>query len=169
MQINHQSKNEHIMKKLLILLALVAISIQQTKAQSLDHLIKKASKINDVEQIKIGGFLLSVGRMFASNSDMPSISKNIKKIEILNFSNCSNNDRNEISSVIKKMNSDDNQDVLIQIKDKGDYVKIISKKNKNEISELAILVANQNDPTIIRLIGKITQKDIDQLINEYNK
>lgn len=157
------------MKKLVILLALTAISIQQANAQSLDQLVKKASKINDVEQIKIGGFLLSVGKMFASNSDMPSISKNIKKIEIINFSNCSNTVKNEISSDIKKMESNENQEVLIQVKDKGDYVKIISQKNKNAISELAILVANQDDPTIIRLIGKITQKDIDNLITEYNK
>ena len=156
------------MKKIIYLIALFALSTQTIQAQSLEQIVAKASETKNVEHIKMNSFLLAMGKLMASADNLPSISKNIKRIEISSFSNCNTTDKNEISNAIKKMNTDANQEILLHVKDKGDDVKIMTQKKKGNISELAILVANQDNPAIIRLIGKITQQDIDELINQYN-
>jgi len=157
------------MKKILFISFLTLFTAQNTTSQNLNELLKKASKIQNIEQVKVGSFLLSLSKMFASTSNLPSISNTIKNIEVIDFSSCNTKDKNEITNDIKNIQSNLNQEVLIQVKDKGDFVKIMAQKNKGVISEITILVANDKSPSIIRLIGKITQQDIDQLIQEYKQ
>ena len=124
------------MKRIIYLIALFVLSTQTIQAQSLEQIVAKASETKNVEHIKMNSFLLAMGKLMASADNLPSISKNIKRIEISSFSNCNTTDKNEISNAIKKMNTDANQEILLHVKDKGDDVKIMTQKKKETFRSL---------------------------------
>ena len=52
-------------------------------------------------------------------------------------------------------------------KEKNDGVRIMIKKEKNLIKEMVLLCMNGSDPAVIRIAGKIKEKDIEELVSQY--
>lgn len=153
------------MKKIIITFICLACFSQIGRAHDLDKLLKKAARTENVESIKIGGFLLSLSKMFSSEK-LPASVKSLNKIEIYYLSNCKAEIKKEMIEEIKKFNFDSNYETLVHVKDKGENVKIVIKKQKSNIKELLILIADDKDPSIIRLHGNIKQDELAELMKE---
>lgn len=157
------------MKKIIIIFICLTFFSQYSMAHDLDRLLKKAAQAENVESVKIGGLLLWLGKMTGTTSDIPEVVKNLNKIEVYDLSNCKADVKQEIAQEIKNLKSDRNYETLIQVKEKGENVKILARKKKDDIKELLILISDNNEPTIIRLHGNIKQKDFMALVDEYGK
>lgn len=153
------------MKKSILTLVLVVFLTPIAMAHNLDRLIKKVERAENVEKVKVSGFLLSLGKILGATSDLQSLSK----IEVYNLSNCHASIKKELSLEIEKFSSDKDYETLLQVKEKKEHIKILLKRKKNTIKELLILVADSQEPSIIRLHGNIKQKDLNALIAAYDK
>lgn len=156
------------MKKYLICLVLVVALSQTAYSQTLDNLLKSLSKTENIETVKIGGFLMSLGKTFGGVGDMP-VARGVHSMEVYDLSGCDSNFKRNFAERINKLKDGDGYETLILAKDKGDNVRIMMKKKKDIISDMVILCLSDNDPTIVKFKGKIREGDITELVQKYDK
>lgn len=156
------------MKKLFIALFCTILFSQAGMAQDLDSLLKKVAKAENVESLNIDGFTLALGKMLGATSELPNSLKNIDKIEIHDLATCSEKLRFEVTEEIKKLNASGNYETLSQIKNKGELVKVLLKKEKENIKEFLVLISKDNTPKIIRIHGTIHEDDLADLMGKYS-
>ncbi|HMM03094.1 MULTISPECIES: DUF4252 domain-containing protein [unclassified Dysgonomonas] len=156
------------MKKYLFCLVLLFGFILAAPAQNIDQLLKKVSKTENIEKVKIGKFMMSLGKAFGGVGDMP-VARGIHSMEIYDLSSCDNGLKKDLAKQFNKLKDGGGYETLIYAKDKRDGVRIMVKKDKDTIKEMIILCMDEQDPTIIRFSGKIKDNDIAELVNKYDK
>ena len=155
------------MKKYVFCLILTLSLSSVGYAQNVDNLLKKVSSTENVDKVKIGGFLMALGKMFGGVGDMP-VARGINGVEVYDLSGCDSKFKQELKNEFNKIKDGNGYETLIYAKDGGEGVRIMVKKDKkNIIKEMVILCMDKKDPAIIRLSGKIHEKDIAELVNEY--
>jgi hypothetical protein len=156
------------MKKYLFCLVFLFGFILVAPAQNIDQLLKKVAKTENIEKIKIGKFMMSLGKAFGGIGNMP-VARGIHSMEIYDLSSCDNGSKKDLAEQFNKLKDGGGYETLIYAKDKSDGVRIMVKKDKDTIKEMIILCMNEHDPTIIRFSGKIKDNDIAELVNKYDK
>ncbi|SFJ11437.1 DUF4252 domain-containing protein [Myroides guanonis] len=156
------------MKKLFITIVCITLFSQVGVAQNLDKLLKKAAKAENVDSFKVDGLVLWLGKMFGAASELPSSLKSISKIEIHDLSTSDEKLKLEVNEEIKSLNSSGNYETLSHIKNKGENIKVLLRKEKKSIREFLVLVSKDNSPKIIRIFGNIDEKDLATLMNKYD-
>lgn len=156
------------MKKYLFCLVLVFGVAAASYGQSLTQVLNTASNARSVEKVKIGRFMMSAGKLFGGVSNMP-VARGVHSLEVYDLSDCDHNVKNKVTNLISQLKDGDGYETLIQVNGKDDNVRIMAKKNKDVFSDIVILCADKSDPAIIRLSGKIKEKDIEELVNKYSK
>ncbi len=155
------------MKKYLLCLVLVLAIGQMSYAQSVDKFLKNVSKTENIDQMKIGHFMMNLGKMFGGVGDMPVV-RGVHTLEVYDLSNCDAGVKRDFANQINSLKDSDGYETVIMAKDKGDNVRIMMKKKKNEISDLVILCMGDKEPAIVKLSGKIKEKDLSELVDKYN-
>ncbi|MDU1890467.1 MAG: DUF4252 domain-containing protein [Dysgonomonas sp.] len=155
------------MKKYILSIALVIASTSFAFGQNVDQLLKKASKIENVEKVQIGGFLMGLGKMFGGVNNMP-VAKGVKSMEILDLSSCDGGTKQNLIKDFKKTRDGNGYETLMMVREKNDGIRIMVKKEKKYISEIVFLCMDNNDPAIIKFSGKISEEDINKLVDQYN-
>lgn len=156
------------MKKCIFSLFIIFALSQVSYGQSLDNLMLKVSKADNVETVKIGGFLMACGKLFGGVSDMP-VARGVKGMEIYSLENCHFSLKKEFSDVFNSLKDGNGYETVILAKENKEGVRIMVKKEKDAIKEVIFLCMDKSDPAIIKFTGKIKDKDIERLVNEYNK
>lgn len=156
------------MKKYLVCLIIVLGVTSASYGQNMGQLLKTASKAENVDKVKIGGFLMSVGKLIGGVSDMPVV-KGVRSLEVYDLSDCNSKTKKDMAAMISNMKDGDGYETLMMAKDGGDDVRIFAKKKKDVISDIVILCAEESDISIVKLSGKIKESDIAELVNEYSK
>lgn len=155
------------MKKFLFCLVLVSFVSLSGYGQNVDDLLKKASSAKNVEKVKVDGFMMSLGKMLGGISDMPLV-KGVKSVEVFELSDGDAKLKSDFFSLFNNTKNEKGYETLIFVKDKEDGIRILMKKEKDLIKDLVLLCKDEKEPVIIRLTGKIKEKDIDELVNKYN-
>jgi hypothetical protein len=156
------------MKKYLLCLTLVLASSQAVYSQSLNNLINKVSKVENVDKVKIGRFIMSLGKTFGGVGNMP-VARGIHSMEVYDLSGCDSAFRKELARQISELKDGDGYETLLTVRDKGDGVRIMMKKKKDIISDMVILCMDDDDPAIVKFSGKIKEGDLAELIKKYDK
>jgi len=155
------------MKKYLFCLILALAVGQMSYAQNVDQFLKNVSKTENIDHVKIGRFMMSIGKMFGGVSNMP-VARGVHSLEVYDLSDCNWQKKKELVDQIGNLKDGDGYETLLMAKDKDDNVRIMIKRKKNVISDILILCMDKDDPTIVKLSGKIKEKDIAELTNKYN-
>lgn len=156
------------MKKYLFCLVLVLVLSQVAYSQSLDNLMKRVSKVENVDKVKIGRFMMSLGKAFGGVGNIP-VARGVHSMEVYDLSNCNYNFKKDLAQQINKLEDGDGYETLMMVKDADDDVRIMMKKKKDVISDMVILCMSGNEPAIVKFSGKIKEADIAELIQKYNK
>ncbi|WP_029904268.1 DUF4252 domain-containing protein [Prevotella sp. 10(H)] len=156
------------MKKYLLCLVLFLALSQITQAQNVDKLLKTVSQTENIEKVKIGRFMMSLGKAFGGVGNKP-VARGIHSMEVYDLSECDGNLKNNLASQFNNVKDGAGYETLIYAKEKGDGVRIMVKKDKDVIKEMIILCMDKDDPALIRFSGKIKEKDIAELVEKYNK
>ncbi|MDR0824432.1 MAG: DUF4252 domain-containing protein [Prevotella sp.] len=156
------------MKKYLICLVLVIALSQTAYSQSVDKLLNTVSKAENVDKVKIGRFLMFLGKSFGGVGNMPVV-RGVHSMEVYDMSSCATNLRRNLTDQIGKLKDGEGYETLISVKDKKDNVRILMKKKKDVISDMVILCLSDDDPAIVRFSGKIKEADIAELVQKYDK
>lgn len=135
-------------------------------SQNVNGLLKKVSQTENIEKVKISGFMMSLGKMFGGVGDVP-LAKGIKSMEVYTLSHNVPNLKKEFTELFNNAKDEGGYETLIFAKDKGDGVRIMVKKEKDVIKEMVFLCMDESEPTIIQFHGKIKEKDIAKLMDKY--
>jgi hypothetical protein len=154
------------MKKYVFCLILVLSLNLSGQAQTVNQLLNKVSETENIEKVKIGGFIMSIGKMFGGVSNMP-VARGVNMLEVYDLSGCNIGFKEELAQQFKNLKDGDGYETLLQAKEKNDGVRIMIKKEKNLIKEMVLLCMNGSDPAVIRIAGKIKEKDIEELVSQY--
>lgn len=155
------------MKKFLFCLAFISFVSLSGYGQSVDNLLKKASSAKNVEKVKVDGFMMFLGKILGGISDVPVV-KGVKSVEVFELSDSDAKLKEDFFSLFNSAKNEKGYETFIFVKDKEDGIRILMKKEKDIIKDLILLCKDEKEPVIIRLTGKISEKDIDQLVNKYN-
>lgn len=155
------------MKKYLICLFLVFGAVSASYGQNVSQLIKTASKAEKTEKVKIGRFMMSIGKLIGGVNNMP-VARGIHSLEIYELSECDMDVKRNIAEMIDNMKDGDGYETLVMVKDTDSNLRILAKKKKNVINDIVILCSDEADPSIIRFTGKIKEGDIQELIENYS-
>lgn len=156
------------MKKATLCLVLALSLSLSSYSQRVDRLLKKVSQTESTEKVKIDGFMLSLGKMFGGTSDIPA-AKGVKSLEVYTISNNDSDLKKDFTELFNNAKDGGDYETLIFAKDKGEGVRILIKKEKDIIKDMVLLCMDESEPTIIKISGKIKEKDLTELVNKYNK
>lgn len=156
------------MKKYIFSLVLISLISISGYGQNIDHLLKKVSNTENIEKVKINGFMMSLGKMFGGVKDMP-VARGVKSMEIFTLSNNDSKLKDDFIKLFNNTKDEKGYETLIFVKDKEDGIRIMVKKDKDIIKDMIFLCMDKEEPAIIRFSGKIKEKDIEELVEKYNK
>jgi hypothetical protein len=137
-------------------------------AQNVDRLLRKVANAENVESVKAGNFLMSIARTAARASGNPI--PRINSVEVYDLSASCTDFKQNLMTEFQQLKDGNGYETLMQVKDSGDNVRIMMKKDRrNTIRELVLFVINDNDPTVIRISGRITEDEIAQLVSQHSR
>ncbi len=137
----------------------VSISAQN----NYNTIYEKYSKIENVESIKIGKFLLTFSKAFIDDNSVVKLVGGLNSVSILDMSDVSSSVKESFRRDIEKFNKD-GLELLADISDDSDNVKIYVLNSGNYIKQVLILDMGK-DLSMICMEGKIHRNDIKKLID----
>ena len=158
------------MKKGIFITLLVAVICQgglgkvnseqnETNKQTVEQLFSNFSKENNTTHIKIGGFTMSLARVFTDT-------KGVSGVEVYSFDECDNSVKDNFNTAIKNL-KDDSYETLVSTSENGERTKILVKIKEDFINEI-VVIAGGDSPALVRIKGKIKSDDVKSVI-ENNK
>jgi hypothetical protein len=145
------------MIKKIIGIAMIVLICQAGYGQkNVNQLFNEFSAHADANKVSIGGFMMKIAGMFEDTMG-------VEKIDILNFDNHDNQAKERFSEAIKNL-KDPSFEIIINANENGERVKVMLRIKDEVIRELVVLTSG-NDPTMIRIKGKIKKSDIEKIIS----
>ena len=160
------------MKKAIMLLAMMTVTAMNTMGKDAKTLIKEFQRSEEGEHIHISPTLMKLARIAARKSDTDEagklVLKKIKCMDILCLSDCKQNVKNRFAEKFNNLEKEGYQP-LLTANSEGEQVKLMMLDKDDTIHELAILTADGEDCVMILIEGKMSQKDIQILVDEQTK
>ena len=132
---------------------------ETNKKNTVEQLFKTFSKEKNTTHVNLGGFMMSLARMFTDT-------KGVSGVEVYAFDECENSVKENLNAAIKNL-KDDSYETLVSTSENGDRTKVLVKIKDDYINEI-VVIAGGNDPALIRIKGKIKPDDVNSVI-EKNK
>lgn len=161
------------MKKILLLLLLLAGTGNFINAQDLDQLITDLAKIDEVQHQLVDKAMLDsqMGQAIAADSTgelkskMPAFLKKIEGIETVILENSSDEIKEKVSSELTKINEGKVYESLLKVKQKEADVNIIAKKGKGK-SDIFVIVIADSTIVAIKMTGDLSEQDLIEITKE---
>lgn len=154
------------MIKRIVFLLMFSIVALCGSAQQIDGLFSNFSKLKDVEEVNVGKFLMTLARPFVKGPEA-SLVRSIDQVQVINLAGCSAEVKSDFLQQVNNL-KDDKYDVLMDVREEKQNVRMYAIQQNEIIQELIILVTG-NDPTLIRMKGKITMEDIQNIAASHKK
>lgn len=157
------------MKKIMILMMLMVAAVANLSAKTVKQLVNEYKHQAKAESMYVSPFLMKVAKMVADKDDMDEASrlalKKVKSVRILTLDDCSKEVKAQFVKEVEELNDEEYQPMMLANSD-GEQVKIMAVVNNDVISELVIFAADKDDCSIIQMTGKLTQDDIQFIVDE---
>lgn len=145
------------MKRIYLICLILFISSPWSFAQSIDRLFKEYKKVENVECVNVGGFLMSFVKPFCKEA------AGVNSIQVIDLSSCTVDVKSEFTKKVKKL-KDKDYETLVRHNEDGETTLVLIAIKKEEIRELIVITTGE-DCTMVRIKGRIKQSDVDALIN----
>jgi len=151
------------MKKILWITLFVSVlsvnAFSQTE-YTIDKLFSEFGVEKNIERVKINGFVMTFANFFSDT-------KGVTGIEACNFENCEDAVKQRFNEAIRQI-KDNGYETMVSTSEGGAKTKILVKIKDDVIHELVVLKGG-DDPTLVRIKGKIKREDIQKIANENSK
>lgn len=160
------------MKKGILILCFTAIVCQygfskmciektmSPKKYSVEQLFNDFSIEKNTVKVKIGGFAMTLARLFTDT-------KGVSGIEVFSFDECDLKVKEQFNAAIKNI-KDDTYDTLISTNENGEQTKVLLKIKDDCIHEI-VVIAGGDDPALIKIKGKIKPDDVESVVENNKK
>lgn len=145
---------------LILLCGLLAFSAYSQSKVSFEHLYNRFAQEKNAEKVKVGGLLMFLTKpLVAKYAD----GFNISSVHVLALEECSQDVKLRFNTLAEKL-IDDKYEVLLKANDKEEKTRILARFQNDAIREL-VIVSMGNEPTLVRIKGKIKPEDVQKLVN----
>ncbi|MDR2825054.1 MAG: DUF4252 domain-containing protein [Prevotellaceae bacterium] len=151
------------MRKIILstLIALAAFS----GARAQDEMFKEFGDNKDITVVYISKALLGLagGMVFDGSADIKSLANKLSMLEI--YSSEQPEAVKQMRKVAEKLLKDNSElEILMKTKNGDQLVTFVAKKGKDgKIKELLMIADEQDEFSIIRLLGSFTMKDVEKI------
>jgi hypothetical protein len=145
------------MKRFLII-ATMLLGLFNIRAESVSDIYNDFSFARNVEKVNLNRFVMSVIRPFITQKEFKGLK--IKSLQVLDLSECKNYIKEDFSYRVKNVD-DEFYETLIQVKDEGEFVKVLAKNHDNYFNEIVVLVTG-DDAAYIRIKGNFSLNDVQK-------
>lgn len=152
------------MKKYIFTLLLLS-ACHLIYGQNIDKLFDEFGKEPNAECVHISPFMMSIGRLFASNGEEGKIMGKINSMRVLDLEECPAEVKERFDKQAGKAATGEYEE-LMRVNDQGEKVRIWMKMQKEVIRELLFVCTGNGDCTLVQIKGKFSKDDIDILVNE---
>ncbi len=157
------------MKKIMMLMLLMVAVVTNLSAKSVKQLIDEYKHEAKAESVYVSPFLMKVARMAADKDDMDEAGrlalKKVKSVRVLSLEDCSKEVKARFSREVESLDDEEYQPLVVANSD-GEQVKVMMLAKDDVIRELVIFATDADDCAIIQLTGKMTQDDIQFIVND---
>jgi hypothetical protein len=126
------------------------------KQNTVEQLFTDFSKEKNTIHIKIGGFAMSLARIFTDT-------KGVSGVEVYSFDECHNSVKDSFNAAIKEL-KDKSYETLVSTSENGERTKVLVKIKDDCINEI-VVISGGNDPALVRIKGKIKPDDVKSVID----
>lgn len=159
------------MKKIIIFLAIAAMAVQDLSAKSAKDLIKEFRHEKNAEYVHVSPLLMKLAKIAASDKDADesdrTILRKIKSIHTLSLEDCTKEVKEKFISETRKL--DDEYQLLLTANTDDEQARIMMRTKGKTVRELIILGIDGDDCTIARFKGRLSNNDIQKLMDTQDK
>ena len=119
-----------------------------------------------MHKITVGRVPIAIARMFVDQDYRP-ILKQVKKLRLLNIEDVETLRPELLDELYTRVDGNPYQE-LIEIRDKGERVFLKMRENEAILKDLLLVVNDGSELNIIEIKGKITEHEIERLIQKLN-
>ena len=144
-------------KILFALLALFFTCPVMHSQKNVDQLFNTFTKEKGVTHVGIGKFAMTLVGLFSD-------AMGVTEVDVFSFDEC---ERAVIDRLNKEIASlkDENYETMVSVNEENEHTKILVKPEGESIRELIVLTTG-DDPSMVRIKGKIKASDIEKIIDK---
>lgn len=165
------------MKKILVLFILVFVGNLFLLAQDPDSLMIDLAKNEGAMRQIIDQTMLKSSLDKAATQDpsegpvskKKSFLQKIDSMEVITLEDQPSEVSDTLLNSLDQLKDNNGFTTLIKVRDSGDNVQIIAKKDGESISNVYIFVVDESDIVAVKMNGILTQSDLEDIIKEQTK
>jgi len=142
-------------KYLLILIVFVVAGCKTSSSQNADDLLTRFSKEKNAEIVTVGNFLSKLAGNYVPNL------KGVESVKVLDLEECSSDVKNRFSKEVGKLKNK-GYEMLVKKSDNNEESYVMVKIKDDVIHELLVITTG-NEPSMVKITGKLKQSDITAL------
>ena len=150
------------MKNLIIvIIATFFVNISFAQNRVIEQFYDKYTKLENVTEIDISGGLLNMVASFSDDADTKILEK-VSKLRILAIDDQSVIDTQDKKALVKGLRSSKFEE-LMQIRDGKSKIDFMVRESNNKITNILMMVDDEDSFFMLSLEGNISWKDIEKL------
>ena len=158
------------MKKVMMMavLALMAMSVQAQ--MSVDGLMKKYKNSPKAEYVHVPKVMITLAKAIKTGDadDYTKYLKHIDSIKVLDMEDCSKAVKQQFFKDVARLKTVGYEE-LMTAKEADEQTIIMVKRSKTRIKELVIVDSDDDDASLIQILGNIKNSEIQKIIAEEKK
>lgn len=155
-------QNYKIMKSIFVLFFTAMLTFCQAQNESIERFYSKYTKLENVTEINISGNLLNLVATYSDENSEGKVLEKISKLRILAIDDqhiVETSDKKAMLSGLRKNHFEE----LMQIRDGKSRIDFMIREKGNKITNILMLVDDEDSFFLLSLEGNITWKDIEKL------
>lgn len=153
------------------MIAALAFMTMTVQAQmSVDRLMRKYKHSPKAEYVHVPKLMMSLAKTIktADDDDYTKYIKHINSIKVLDMEDCSNAVKQQFFKDVARLKTVGYEE-LMTTKEAKEQTVILVKRNKAGIKELVIVDSDDDDATLIQILGNIKNSEIQKIVAKKKK
>ncbi len=152
----------------IILLVLLFSTQMQAQSKSVNSFYKKYKKEAEARNIKLNSFIIDISRSFMDD-ETSDLLKKFSKVQLLVIEDAKIVNPSDLTSLMKSVKKEKFED-LINVRDGLSRVQILVRDSKKGITDLLLVVQDQEDDDFVLLSiqGLFKYEDLKELDIDFN-
>lgn len=158
------------MKKVMMMAVLAFMAMSVQAQMSVDGLMKKYKNSPKAEYVHVQKAMITLAKAIKTGDadDYTKYLKHIDSIKVLDMEDCSNAVKQQFFKDVARLKTTGYEE-LVTAKEADEQTVIMVKRSKTGIKELVIVDSDDDDATLIQILGNIKNSEIQKIVAKKKK
>lgn len=144
--------------------ATLLLACQMMAAQTVEQIIEKFKNEDNVTCINLPKSLMGIAKVAVNDEKTAQIMDKIDAIKLIVVDEASGRTRRKFNKEVEKLDYSGYEEML-RTKDNGDVVKIMSKGEGDEITDLIVQADEDDQCALIHIQGRISPEEVQTIVD----